>query len=614
MAEEQFERSIMQKEKVTLQEIIIKDGVQDECTDQMYYRGEGKIPQMRDGGYFLKKNCFYDFFTYFNALSLKKWRTYTVAEDICLELDLSGVCQIDLMGHYVNDRNIIQKEWLGEYYFDLQKRQTITLAIPKDAQSSVIGFQITAKKETCLYGGKYVAGIEMGCRNHVNIAMVTTTFCKEAYVQKNIRLLEKGLFQGEDFAEHFSWKIIDNGRTLPQGPLADGKIEIIPNKNVGGSGGFARGMLETIAGQKDITHILLMDDDVEFLADSFKRLYRMLVLIRAEYRDHFICGAMLEMRQKNIQHEDVGLFRQNGEHGPAKPRYDLNLWDSVVRNEEPIPADSHQYGGWWYCCIPSKVVQRDNLPLPFFVRGDDVEYAIRNHAQFITLNGICIWHEGFGAKFSCALELYQVHRNDLILKALRENLQDVDVIQRITYLFWEELYKFNYRGAALLLDAVEDYLKGPEFLKTLNGEQCMKEKRAQDNKLHPVTEELRSKVDYDHLYQYKPLGKFRKFVYDYSCNGQRMPRFVAKNKPGIIPYGWGYYQEKQYLTKRNYAIDAVNDLYVLYERSDRQFRELKTRFKTVMERYRKENETVVQAYKDAERELQGETFWKTYLE
>lgn len=45
------------------------------------------------------------------------------------------------------------------------------------------------------------------------------------------------------------------------------------NKNVGGSGGFTRGMIESIRQKPKATHVLLMDDDVVVLSESIKRTY-----------------------------------------------------------------------------------------------------------------------------------------------------------------------------------------------------------------------------------------------------------------------------------------------------------------------------------------------------
>ena len=341
----------------------------------------------------------------------------------------------------------------------------------------------------------------------------------------------------------------------------------------------------------------------------------LLKTLRDEYVDSFISGAMLEINQRNIQHEDIGYINAKGEHGPMKPRFDLNIWDSVVKNEKILDEDYRQYCGWWYCCIPMNKVKENNLPMPFFIRGDDVEYSIRNHTHFITMNGICIWHEGFDTKYSGVMELYQVHRNDLIVKAIHpEELDNVDVITRMTDLFWQEVYKFNYKGADLILDAVEDYLKGPQFIKTLNGEKCVQEKKKKDNVLQKMTPEVKAIIDSSgDVYRWEPLSKFKKKIYDYSCNGQRLPKAFCKNNIGVIPYGWGYYQNRQYLTKANYAVDLVNESYVVFERSKSKYKAIKDRYSKIIGKYNNENERVVKEYQEAYAEMTSEAFWKEYL-
>ena len=81
----------------------------------------------------------------------------------------------------------------------------------------------------------------------------------------------------------------------------------------------------------------------------------------------------------------------------------------------------------------------------------------------------------------------------------------------------------------------------------------------------------------------------------------------------MIPYGWGYYQQKQYLTRVNYAIDPTNRLYAVYERNDASYRKLRKRFADIMARYEAENAGVMQAYRDAEQELESSLFWEKYL-
>ena len=596
---------------ITLQDIIFQPDIANDRISDMYYRSTSPIMLTEDHYFLLKEDTFYEFLTYINSLSIRKWRTYTYAHDFALRLDLKGKFEIELMGHYIDSRNNIQKEWFGRYMFDLENYTEISLPYPEDTNCSVVSFQISPIEDTFIRSGKYCAKTETV--KEPFISLVTTTFKKESYVKKNIALIKSNIFDDNEYSPYFQWFIIDNGRTLDVKELSTDKIKIVPNGNTGGAGGFTRGMIETLNSGKKATHVLLMDDDVEFFPQSFKRLLKLLMLMRPEYSDRFISGAMLEVTEKNIQHEDVGVFRPDASHGPYKPRYDLNLWDSVVRNEEPVPEDLHQYAGWWYCCIPVSTASGSNLPLPFFVRGDDVEYSIRNSAKFITMNGICIWHEGFGGKFSSSMEFYQVHRNDLILTAIHDKLSDVQVLERIRILFWDEIYKFNYKGAELLLDALEDFLKGPEFIESLDGEKCMKEKSAKDNKLIPMTDKVRRYVDYGRLYEFVPMDKWKKFIYDHTCNGQKRILYSDFTKVGVIPYGWGNYPAKQSFASVIYAIDPIKDAYVEYRRSIKDFKRLSKRFKTLKARYLSEYETISKKYKAKEKTFESEEFWKKYL-
>jgi len=47
-------------------------------------------------------------------------------------------------------------------------------------------------------------------------------------------------------------------------------VQLIPNKNVGGSGGFARGLVEAL---QEYLPILFMDDDIELDSESIYRLF-----------------------------------------------------------------------------------------------------------------------------------------------------------------------------------------------------------------------------------------------------------------------------------------------------------------------------------------------------
>ncbi|MCM1538733.1 MAG: hypothetical protein NC254_10075 [bacterium] len=597
-----------------LQKILTNGFTEIDGTRHMYYRSSVRIYGGLNGeGILYKDNCF-EFFTYFNSFSVEKWRKYTYAGSFYLVLEIDGKFTIDLFGHYGEKESSIRKEWLGSYDYDLQEKTKIILPYPIGMQSAVVAFEINTRKKTFIYDAYYATDIDEDRIAAPYIALATTTFKKESYVSRNIALLKEQIFSDPEYANAFCWNIVDNGRTLHEQTDYEQNIRIFHNKNVGGAGGFARGMIESLRQPVKPTHILLMDDDVVFSAESFKRLYKLLSIIRLEYKKYFVSGAMLKMQQPNIQHEDIGKLNTLGFHEAVKPQFDLNLWNNVLLNEKIPDDNNYQYAAWWFCCIPVGIARLDNLPLPVFVRGDDVEYSIRNQAKFITMNGLCIWHEGFEGKFSAALEYYQVERNELIVRALHSELSEVDVIGHIKEIFWQEIYKYNYQGASLLLDAIEDFLKGPDYFFALDLFEKLQEKREQDNKLLPITEEIRKLIDYEHLFDYRELKKRMKFLYDYTYNGQgRIPNFLTKKKIGIIPYGWGYFPEKQCLTSANYAIDVVRDKYAVYRKDRNAFKRIKNRFYKLMHEYNEKHISIEKEYQEFRQHVTCLEFWMDYL-
>lgn len=596
-----------------IQNILMSINNIPEVTKHMYYRSNVDIWETEMETYRLAAGNYYDFFTYFNALSYEKWNKFTNVEQLYLVLEIKGDFVIELFGHYKNNGSY-EKEWFTRTSKSFKERQIIVLPYTKESKCTVTSYGIMANSDVEIFDAYYAAKVEEKNICTPDIALVTTTFKKEEYVLRNVELLSENLFKDSAFKEHFHWNIIDNGRTLDT-KIADENISIIQNPNLGGAGGFARGMYESLLQNRNYTHILFMDDDVMFMPESFKKLYMLLSLVKEEYKERFISGAMLKMGQPNIQHEDVGLLNEMGYHEAAKPNLDLNLWNSIVDNESYTFEKGHYYAAWWFCCIPVGIGRLDNLPLPIFVRGDDVEYSLRNKAQFITMNGLCIWHEGFEGKFSATMEFYQVERNELVVALLHDSLANVDVLGRIQKLFWEEMYKFNYRGASLLLDAVDDYLKGPEYVFSLDGEKVMKEKKALDNQPVALTDEVKSKINWETLYAYETLPKCKKFVYDHTCNGQmRIPEiFIRKNSFGVIPYGWGYFQSKMCMVKKIYAIDGAAQKYVVFKKDRKKFKELNDRYNMLMTKMQVEGEQIRKAYQTMFNSVVKDENWEGYF-
>lgn len=595
-----------------IQDVFLKPIIGNDSIESMYYRGNDRLDfiTLNDGSSKVPQDSFFETFTYFGSLSVEKWSKYTYACKFYLVLRIKGNFELTLFGHYV-ENNKIQKEYFGKYEYEVQEETEIIVAYPVAINSQVVAFSIQSKSELIIYDSYYAADLEKSIFTSPYISLVTTTFKKENFIRKNILLLKDELLSSEDFGDKFCWHIIDNGQTLEEKVYKN--IFIKHNKNVGGAGGFARGILDSLRQKNPPSHILLMDDDVNVSPESFKRLYRLLNILRPEYSKYFISGAMLNMDAPNIQHENTGTL-EDGYCKPLSSGRDLNCWDQVVLNEQIDDKTEFRYAAWWFCCIPTSVVSINNLPLPLFVRGDDMEYSIRNHAKFITMNGLSIWHMGFGGKYNSAMECYQAKRNELIVFSLRDELKTLSSFKKIEELFWQNIYKFDYISAGFLIEAVEDYLKGPEWLSEADLYNELSERRSRDNKKKDISSEIEKYIDYDRLYSNDPVSKIKKFIYDYTFNGQS--RFIPirfKKRIGIIPYNGGYYPDKQMLTDENYAIDPNNHKYVLLKKDIRCFKELVSKWKEVKGRYNQTYDTVADKYKQYEKKLTSSPFWDEYL-
>ncbi len=106
--------------------------------------------------------------------------------------------------------------------------------------------------------------------------------------------MKKQIFASDEpIAKGFHMFVVDNGRTLNVDEVSDDNVTVIPNANVGGAGGFARGMMAAL--DIDATHVLLMDDDVRVMPESFIRTFNLLSLRNDDYENAFINGAMLSL-------------------------------------------------------------------------------------------------------------------------------------------------------------------------------------------------------------------------------------------------------------------------------------------------------------------------------
>lgn len=411
----------------------------------LYFRGGS----LREDGLHVPAGEEVSFDTYFNCFSHIKYSEYTDNETVTLKLKLEGKGSVFLGRFFDGRREILQEI---PYSGDVEAGLNINSLQKK----GFIYFSVRAERDTVLTSGGWHGD---AAPSDVRIGVVICTFRREEYLRANISEMQKFRKTGRDFFDVF---IVDNGRTVSD-DFGDG-FTVIPNANTGGSGGFTRGIREVMSG--DFTHFLLMDDDIVFDCAVLERTRALLSCLKEEYRGASVGGGMLELDKPYLQKE-LGANWTGSRLEPKREKLDARLADTICGNEEDAEPE---YNAWWYMCMPVDTADKYGYPLPMFIRCDDVEYGLRAAEHVIVTSGIAVWHESFDVKYSPEMEYY-IKRNELIVNALYPKRKGVlSNFRKLVNSVGKQLVFQRYYAVDLLFRAYDDFLKGPDFFLTLDGE------------------------------------------------------------------------------------------------------------------------------------------------
>lgn len=564
-----------------------------------------------------------DFFTYFNSCSVGKWRKYTGIENIKLHLELVGdSCTIQFVGMSHEDRtpSVLAEGQRLTGGVEKNGRIIYEIEIPR-TDKEVLGFVMQARGEVKIFSAYYFAEVDEKDINPVRLALSTTTFKKEQYIVPNIELIKREVLESDDpIAGSFHMFVVDNGRSLDAAALSSDGVSVIPNKNVGGAGGFARGMMESLASDRSFTHVLLMDDDVKVSPESFKRTYNLLTLAKGKYRDAFINGAMLAIEEPNLQFEDVSFVIKSGAYRRIKDDLYIDKVTDIVENEAIDVEVPNAYGAWWYSCIPLKAVRENGLPLPLFVRCDDVEFGMRNDPVYMTMNGISVWHEGFEGRFRPSVDCYQYIRNFMIMMAVDDCASEKLFVARWERNIHLHMRILEYNTVELFLDGMEDYLKGPEYLASASGEELMKKNGAKNEKLVPV-EDLDPQMISSMKHSKRAfggkshVGQFLRFWRTLPYDRHLLPDALLRDKPEAVFYsGLSVLSPRSMATKTLVAFDLGGKNAAVRHMDRERYRELMDRFERLKKEHKARGAEVRAAYKAAKPWLTSWDFWNKYLD
>lgn len=435
----------------------------DAARQDLYIKGDSL--DIRDGSVYLKKGQIVDFSTYFNLFSAQKWQNYTSISDVRIQLHIRGNYKITVYEVSQQQKRELYSETGHDDY-----QKDIPL---KSCQANFITFTLTALEEGVqFWGGAYYGQFEDV--QNTEIGIIICTFKREEYVKRNLKMLQ-GLMQENP---HFHVMVIDNGQTLPE--ICNEQLQVIHNRNYGGSGGFTRGLMEQV-NQGTNNYVLMMDDDILIETSSLERVYALCRHIKSQYAQQMIAGSMMSMDEPTIQYENTAYWGKVRLHSLGQG-FDLTAIEDLIKNDQ-LPLKQNKYAAWWFCCIPMAVVRKNGYPLPNFIKGDDMEYGIRNRRDIITMNGIGVWHEAFAKKMSPIVNYYS-DRNMLILNEFADGCGRGTVFFSMIARLGRRILRGDTVGIRIFESAVRDYMSGYEGITSIGADDKMEQVKAYKGRKH----------------------------------------------------------------------------------------------------------------------------------
>lgn len=576
---------------------------------RMYYSGQSFTPLMEEECCQFFIGGVLSTVSYFNSFSIGKWKKYTTLDNLYLRVSVKGEFSVHVRhAHKMNKE--IKDIIVAEKTVKSEEKTDFIIPIPVDYNMGIYYFQLKALKDDCVfYGGAYETEVAEENLNDVKLAIGICTFRRESFVAKNMQLLNETILENPNSALYGKLEIFisDNAKTLDLG-LATDKIHIFPNRNLGGAGGFTRSMIEIkkASAEKNFTHIMMMDDDISLNPDSLLRTFAMLRLLKAEHKEAFIGGHMLKIDAPYIQSEAADHWNIVAHH-PVKYNYNLESMNFLLKNEI---EDKINYFGWWYCCMPIDIVTDVNLPLPIFIKRDDIEYGLRNGKKFITLNGICVWHEPFEYKYATYLEYYYFRNMCIMNSRHRHSFDENRLIGELKKRVKNFIYTYRFKDAELSLLGVQHYLNGIDWFKKQDGEALNSALMQLGYQKEPMEnlDYVFIHGNYEGVIGAQKLYKKQRIIRKLTLNGWLLPA----NKNALVsayqPSPTRFYRVKNVV---NY--EEISNTAFVTSRSYRSLFYILKMYRQTVKLIKKNFKKVTLEFRDRYDELINIDFWNNYL-
>lgn len=404
--------------------------------------------------------------TYFNAFPASYWRKWTNVDTVRLALTIEGAASV--LVYKSNPRGVAQR---AKTVRTDGTRTDLVFDLPLTAfgDGGWYWFDIVSRDgDVILHEAQWqvpVAPVRPG-----TFSIGVTTLNRTDYVAR----LVSALAEADDLRGHLDrLYIVDQGSTpvesdpaWPAAAAAMGEqLQLIHQDNLGGSGGFSRGMYETVTAGTSTYHLLL-DDDIMVEPEGILRAVAFASHCR---RATIVGGHMFDLMNRSVLHamgEEIDEWKWFW--GPVRglPQ-GHNLANKGLRETGWMHRRIDVgYNGWWMSLIPVEIIKEIGLSLPVFIKWDDAEYSVRAREHgfpTVSLPGACVWHVSWADKDdSVDWQAYFHERNRLISALLHSPYPHGGrVLTEGTAADVKHGFSMQYYAQELRVRALRDVLAGP---------------------------------------------------------------------------------------------------------------------------------------------------------
>ncbi|WP_221585411.1 glycosyltransferase [Microbacterium sp. G2-8] len=407
--------------------------------------------------------------TYFNAFPASYWQHWTSVRRVRLTVRTEGPATV--LVYRSNGSGVQQRIDTAEV--EGATESTFDIALTQFSDGGWIWFDIVSDREPVLLAGaEWTTDQEPARTGKASLGI--TTYNKPTYCVETLEALaaSPGVLDVVDriFLVDQGTDRVDAQDAYPAvaGALGE-QLQLITQPNLGGSGGFARAMSETLK-RDESDFVQLLDDDVRIEPESIRRA---IVFGRFATKPVLVGAHMFDLLDRPRLHawaevvdEKPFMWRSLYQEKMPHDFREANLRQSPLLHMR-MDAD---YNGWWMCLIPKAAIEEVGLSLPAFIKWDDAEFCLRaREAGFptVSLPGAALWHVSWvGKDDAIDWQAYYHARNRIVAGLLHSRRPGGGTLLRHSRrVDLKHLMMMQYYPVALRNRALRDVLSGPSHMR-----------------------------------------------------------------------------------------------------------------------------------------------------